>query len=47
LTTNQTFNTSAASAADLWSWGTIPKGYAVNETGKLVRLPSEEWTPGI
>jgi hypothetical protein len=47
LVTNQTINASAASDADLWGWGTVPKGSAVNETGKLVRVPSEEWTPGI
>ncbi len=32
----------------LWSWGTAPAGYRMNESGTLTRLPNaEEWHPSI
>jgi hypothetical protein len=43
-TTNQTesLNATAATASgDLWSWGAIPVGHALNESGELVMLPTE------
>ena len=41
-------NASQSAKSDLWSWGTIPVGYAMNESGKPVRLPTtEEWHPSI
>ena len=33
--------------AGLWSWGTIPEGYVLNENGTLTRLTSNEWKPSI
>jgi len=41
-------NTRENAAEDLWSWGQIPLGYKRNESGALVKLPSqEEWVPSI
>jgi hypothetical protein len=37
---NATSQLTKASPADLWSWGKIPANYALNESGKLVELPS-------
>ncbi|VVB71280.1 Uncharacterised protein [uncultured archaeon] len=34
-------------AGDLWSWGKVPIGFEVNETGQLVRLNNDEWKPSI
>jgi hypothetical protein len=34
-------------AGDLWSWGKIPIGFELNESGKLVRLTDEEWKPSV
>ena len=32
----------------LWSWGTVPAGYRMEESGKLTWLPNtEEWHPSI
>ena len=43
--TNQTNN---ASARGLWSWGTPPAGYAIDKSGNLVSISSnEDWVPGI
>ena len=33
--------------AGLWSWGTIPEGYELNENGTLTRLTSDQWKPSI
>lgn len=43
-TTNQANNTSAG---DLWSWGTPPAGYSIDDSGNLVPSNNEEWVPGI
>ncbi len=34
-------------ASGLWSWGTIPEGYELNENGTLTRLTSDQWKPSI
>jgi hypothetical protein len=31
----------------LWSWGSIPIGYGLNESGVLTRLSDQEWVPSI
>ncbi len=36
---NETSN--ETTSGDLWSWGSIPVGHAVNESGDLVVLPTE------
>lgn len=38
-TSNETSN--ETNSGDLWSWGSIPVGHAVNESGNLVVLPTE------
>ena len=36
------------SLGNLWSWGTIPEGYSLDKSGKLVENPTEaEWQPSI
>jgi hypothetical protein len=48
ISINQTNNTKKGTPGDLWSWGQIPIGYKLDESGKLVRLPTqEEWVPSI
>jgi hypothetical protein len=46
LTQNQTEN---QTGGDLWSWGSLPAGYTLDETGKLTRIPTGEveWLPGL
>jgi len=48
---NQTLKASTGNTSDnLWSWGTVPIGYALNRSGDPVELPSDqeaEWTPSI
>jgi hypothetical protein len=39
-TTNQTESLNATVSGDLWSWGTLPVGHALNESGELVMLPA-------
>jgi len=47
-TANQTSNTTKKAASDLWSWGSVPPGYTIDKSGKLVKLPTtEEWLPSI
>lgn len=47
-TTNQTSNATKKAASDLWSWGSVPPGYTIDKSGKLVKLPTtEEWLPSI
>lgn len=42
---NQTNN---ASTEDLWSWGTPPAGYTIDNSGNLMPMSSiGEWVPGI
>jgi hypothetical protein len=45
--TNQTSKSSLDAAGGLWSWGTTPIGYALNETGNLISLANQEWVPSI
>ncbi|MDM7911857.1 MAG: hypothetical protein QUS09_02050 [Methanotrichaceae archaeon] len=40
-TTNQTESLNATAPGDLWSWGTLPVGHVLNESGELVVLPTE------
>ncbi len=48
ISMNQTNNTKKKIAGDLWSWGKIPIGYKLDESGKLVKLPTQEvWIPSI
>jgi hypothetical protein len=47
---NQTQNqTEDQSGGDLWSWGSLPAGYTLDESGKLTRIPTGEveWLPGL
>ncbi|VVB72629.1 Uncharacterised protein [uncultured archaeon] len=45
---NATNQTGINSLENLWSWGTIPEGFYLDKSGKLVRNPSDtEWNPGI
>ncbi len=37
---NLTHQLTAALPGDLWNWGRIPMNYVVNDSGKLVELPS-------
>ncbi len=47
-TLNQTSNSTKKAASDLWSWGSVPPGYTIDKSGKLVKLPTtEEWLPSI
>jgi hypothetical protein len=47
-TINQTSNTTKKATSDLWSWGSVPAGYALDKSGNLVKLPTtEEWLPGL
>ncbi len=39
-TTNQTESLNATAPGDLWGWGTLPVGHALNESGRLVVLPT-------
>lgn len=39
-TTNQTESFNETTPGDLWSWGSIPVGHALNESGRLVVLPT-------
>jgi hypothetical protein len=44
-TSNLTGNNSLG---NLWSWGTIPVGYSLDKSGKLVENTTEaEWRPSI
>ncbi len=47
---NQTQNqTENQTGGDLWSWGSLPAGYTLDEFGKLTRIPigEVEWLPGL
>jgi hypothetical protein len=49
-TANQTQNQSEnQTGGDLWSWGSLPAGYTLDESGKLTRIPTGEveWLPGL
>ena len=45
--TNQTSKSSFDAAEGLWSWGTIPIGYALNKSGDLISLSNQEWAQSI
>jgi hypothetical protein len=48
LAGNNSNQTSKTSNEDLWSWGSVPEGYSLDKSGKLVRNPKDtEWLPGI
>ncbi len=46
VTQNQTEN---QTGGDLWSWGSLPAGFTLDSSGKLVRIPTGdvEWLPGV
>lgn len=44
---NQSESRSDQTSSGLWSWGTIPVGYELNENGTLTRLTGEQWKPSI
>ena len=48
---NPTLKASTGNTSDnLWSWGNLPIGYALNGSGDPVELPSDqesEWAPSI
>ncbi len=44
---DQAASTGSSSSSALWSWGTIPIGYDLDENGTLIKLDSTEWSPSI
>lgn len=40
--------TSKNLTGDLWNWGSVPEGYSLDKSGKLVENPKDtEWLPSI